>query len=97
MPSLMRVAPELQVKDMGASLRHYEEKLGFKVVMTLPDGEYAIVERDGVALHLFRNHAETQSPASIQADMPLSAGDGRCCGWSNSLSSPDDGSVSGRG
>ena len=65
MPSLMRVAPELPVTDMGASLRHYEEKLGFQVVMTMPDGEYAIVERDGVALHLFRNHAETQSPASI--------------------------------
>ena len=65
MPTLMRVAPELPVKDMGASLRHYEEKIGFQVVMMMPDGDYAIVERDGVALHLFRDDAGSQSPASV--------------------------------
>lgn len=65
MPSLMRVAPELPVDDVRASLRHYEEKLGFRAAMTMADGEYAIVERDGVALHLFRSDAGAHSPASI--------------------------------
>jgi uncharacterized glyoxalase superfamily protein PhnB len=61
----MRVAPELPVNDIGESLRHYQEKLGFEVVMTRPEGDYAIVERDGVALHLFRNDAPPQTPGSI--------------------------------
>ena len=65
MPSLMRVSPELPVDDVRASLRHYEEKLGFRAAMTMADGEYAIVERDGVALHLFRSDAGAHSPASI--------------------------------
>ena len=65
MPSLMRVAPELPVDDVSTSLQHYEGKLGFRVAMTMADGEYAIVERDGVALHLFRNDAGAHSPASI--------------------------------
>lgn len=65
MASLMRVAPELPVTDMAAALQHYEEKLGFQVVMTMPAGDYAIVERDGVALHLFENGSGAHSPGSI--------------------------------
>ncbi len=49
MASLMRVVPELPVDDIEP-LQHYEKKLGFQVVMTIPEGDYAIVERDGVAL-----------------------------------------------
>ena len=64
-PSLTRVAPELPVNDLADSVRHYEEKLGFRVAMLMPEGDYAIVERDGVALHLFQNHAGRQSAASI--------------------------------
>ena len=65
MASLMRVAPELPVNDMAEALQHYEKKLGFQVVMTMPEGDYAIVERDGVALHLFENDSRTHSPGSI--------------------------------
>ena len=32
----------------------------------MPGGEYAIVERDGVSIHLFRDANRTHSPASIQ-------------------------------
>jgi uncharacterized glyoxalase superfamily protein PhnB len=65
MTTLTRVAPELPVNDVAEALQHYESKLGFEVVMTMPAGNYAIVERDRVALHLYQNEAGTHSPASI--------------------------------
>lgn len=65
MATLMRVAPELPVKDMGQALAHYEQQLGFEVVMTMPEGDYAIVERDGVALHLFESAPQAHSPGSV--------------------------------
>ena len=65
MASLMRVAQELPVIDMNEALQHYERQLGFDIVMTMPRGDYAIVERDGVALHLYEEHASLHSPASI--------------------------------
>ena len=66
MASLTRVAPELPVDDMAEALQHYEKKLGFQVVMTMPDGDYAIVERDGAAFHLFANDSGRHSPAPRQ-------------------------------
>jgi uncharacterized glyoxalase superfamily protein PhnB len=65
MAILMRVAPELPVDDMSEALQHYETKLGFQVVMKMPEGDYAIVERDGVALHLFEDGSQPHSPGSI--------------------------------
>ena len=53
MPTLHRIAPELPVADLPKSLGDYEGKLGFRTVFSTPEGEYAIVERDGVAIHLF--------------------------------------------
>ncbi len=63
MATLMRVAPELPVNDLPEALQHYEAQLGFEVVMTMSD--YAIVERDGVALHLFENDSRVHSPVSV--------------------------------
>lgn len=54
MPKLTRVAPEIPVADLEDSLAYYESRLGFEVVMKMPAGDYAIVERDNVALHLFQ-------------------------------------------
>ncbi len=65
MASLMRVAPELPVNDLSETLQHYERQLGFQVAMTMPERHYAIVERDGVALHLFKNDSGAHSPGSI--------------------------------
>jgi uncharacterized glyoxalase superfamily protein PhnB len=53
MPTLHRIAPELPVVNLRKALDYYKQKLGFQTVMTLPEGDYAIVERDGVAIHLF--------------------------------------------
>jgi len=50
---LQRVAPELPVTDMDRAISWYEAALGFRTAMTMPDGDYAVVERDSVALHLF--------------------------------------------
>ena len=54
MPILHRVAPELPAFDLPRSIDYYEGKLGFRTVMAMPEGDYAIVERDGVAIHLFK-------------------------------------------
>jgi predicted enzyme related to lactoylglutathione lyase len=59
MPELQRIAPELPVSDLGKSLAYYEAKLGFRTVMTMQDGDYAVVERDNVAIHLYRADKDT--------------------------------------
>ena len=66
MPSLIRVAPEIPVADMSEALDYYESKLGFEVVMQMPDGDYAIVVRDDVSLHLFEDRPRDLSPVSFQ-------------------------------
>jgi catechol 2,3-dioxygenase-like lactoylglutathione lyase family enzyme len=48
---LTRVAPEIPVADLEEALAYYGSKLGFALEMKMPDGDYAIVERDDVALH----------------------------------------------
>ena len=58
MVRLSRIAPELPLSNLQASLAYYEQKLGFRVAMELPEQDYAIVERDDIAVHLFQ--ADTQ-------------------------------------
>jgi catechol 2,3-dioxygenase-like lactoylglutathione lyase family enzyme len=53
MATLARIAPELPSDDLNKAVNYYEQKLGFKVVLRLPDNKYAIVERDDIAIHLF--------------------------------------------
>ena len=65
MPYLSRIAPEIPVSNLRESIEYYEQKLGFRNVMEIPGGEYAIVERDRVAIHLFRNDAGSRSPVGI--------------------------------
>jgi len=58
MPTLTRLAPELPATDLKTSLAYYEDQLGFKVKTVLPDRSYAIVERDGMAIHLFASDTD---------------------------------------
>jgi uncharacterized glyoxalase superfamily protein PhnB len=58
--SLQRIAPELPVTDLSKSLDYYKTKLGFDVVSEFPDGSYAVVQRDDVAIHLFEDGTNTQ-------------------------------------
>lgn len=65
MAKLTRIAPELPSANVDESVVYYERKLGFAVVTRLPENEYAIVERDGVAIHLFRNRAANSAAVAI--------------------------------
>jgi uncharacterized glyoxalase superfamily protein PhnB len=46
MAKLSRIAPELPVSNLHEAIEHYERKLGFHIAMQMPEGDYAIVERD---------------------------------------------------
>ncbi|HWE87679.1 MAG TPA: VOC family protein [Terracidiphilus sp.] len=52
MAKLSRIAPELPAADLSAAIAFYE-RLGFEVASRMPAHDYAIVERDGIAIHLF--------------------------------------------
>ena len=65
MATLFRVAPELPVSDLRKSIEYYEQKLGFHLAMQMPSGDYAIVERDAIAIHLFQDAPRVHSPVSI--------------------------------
>ena len=65
MPRLLRIAPELPALSLRSALDFYEHKLGFRVATRSPGGEYAILERDGIAIHLFPDPARKHSPVGI--------------------------------
>lgn len=62
---LTRIAPEIPVSNLPDAVEYYRHKLGFQVAMQMPSGDYAIVERDGIAIHLFRNEPEKHPPVSL--------------------------------
>jgi uncharacterized glyoxalase superfamily protein PhnB len=62
---LLRIAPEIPVVNWSEAIEYYGKRLGFAVVMEMPAGDYAIVERDGVAIHLFRQNHAFQSPVGV--------------------------------
>jgi uncharacterized glyoxalase superfamily protein PhnB len=63
-PRLFRAAPEIPVHDLDAALAYYSDHLGFRTRSRMPAGDYAIIQRDDVALHLFTGGATAQ-PASF--------------------------------
>lgn len=65
MATLSRIAPEIAVSDLKEAIDYYSQKLGFELASELPDGGYAIVERDGVAIHLFEQSGSAYGPASV--------------------------------
>jgi predicted enzyme related to lactoylglutathione lyase len=70
MPKLSRIAPEIPVTDLKRSLEYYQQKLGFQIAMQMPAGNYAIVERDGIALHLFQDDSSSHSPVGVHIFTP---------------------------
>jgi uncharacterized glyoxalase superfamily protein PhnB len=65
MARISRIAPELPAANLHAAIAFYEHKLGFRVAMQMPAGDYAIVERDGVAIHLFQDDSRKHAPVGI--------------------------------
>ena len=55
MAKLSRIAPEIPVSDLKIAIDYYCQKLGFELAVKFIEGGYAIVERDGIAIHLFEN------------------------------------------
>ena len=53
--------PRLPAANLDASLAYYENQLGFDVKTLLPEQGYAIVERDGMAIHLFADDTENHA------------------------------------
>jgi len=58
MATLSRIAPEIPVSDLRLAIDYYCQKLGFELAVHLAEGGYAIVERDGIAIHLFKNEED---------------------------------------
>ena len=65
MAKLTRIAPELPCANLDSAITYYEKQLGFEVALRLPENEYAIVERDDVAIHLFVDRASKSSPMGV--------------------------------
>jgi uncharacterized glyoxalase superfamily protein PhnB len=65
MAKLSRIAPEVPVTDLRGSIEYYQQKLGFRVAMEMPDGDYAIVERDDIAIHLFQDDSRSHSHVGL--------------------------------
>jgi len=65
-----RIAPELPVRNLRSALDYYTDRLGFEIAMDLPNAEYAIVERDGVAIHLFEDKSGLNSPVGVHIFTP---------------------------
>jgi len=65
MVKLSRIAPEFPVADLQRSLDYYEKKLGFQVAAQIPGGNYAIVERDEIAIHLFEDESGKSTPVAV--------------------------------
>ena len=63
MAKLSRIAPEMPASDLASALEYYEQRMGFRLAMRMTD--YAIVERDGVAIHLFEDGARKHSPVGL--------------------------------
>jgi len=53
---LLEAIPALPVRDVGASIPYYQDKLGFSLVHT--EGGFAILKRDAVELHLLTANDE---------------------------------------
>lgn len=67
---LTRIAPELPAADLRDAIKYYERRLGFEVITRMRGGDYAIVERDGITIHLFEDAARVHSPAGIHIFTP---------------------------
>jgi uncharacterized glyoxalase superfamily protein PhnB len=63
MARISRIAPELPAANLTAAIAFYE-RLGFELV-SRAQPDYAIVERDGIALHLFEDRQHRAAPTGV--------------------------------
>jgi len=65
MPTLSRIAPEIPVLNLARAVEYYRSSLGFELKLEMPDNDYAVLQRDGIAIHLFVQDAASFSPSSL--------------------------------
>ena len=70
MAHLTRIAPELPALYLPKASQYYEDKLGFRLAMRMPNDDYAIVERGDIAIHLFQDETRSHSPAAVHIFTP---------------------------
>jgi uncharacterized glyoxalase superfamily protein PhnB len=70
MARLARIAPELPAANLPGAIAFYEKQLGFQTVSEMPGSDYAILERDGVAIHLFKQGPRPASPVGVHIFTP---------------------------
>jgi uncharacterized glyoxalase superfamily protein PhnB len=64
MARLSRIAPELPAANLSAAIVFYQ-RLGFEPSSQSPARDYAIVERDGIAIHLFEDKAHRSAHCGV--------------------------------
>jgi catechol 2,3-dioxygenase-like lactoylglutathione lyase family enzyme len=69
MARLARIAPELPEADLPAAIAFYE-RLGFALASETAQRDYAIVERDGIALHLFEDKVRRSGKMGVHLFTP---------------------------
>jgi uncharacterized glyoxalase superfamily protein PhnB len=69
MARLARIAPELPESNLPAAIAFYE-KLGFSLASQTVPRDYAIVERDSIALHLFEDKLHRSAPMGVHVFTP---------------------------
>jgi uncharacterized glyoxalase superfamily protein PhnB len=70
MARMVRIAPEVPVSNLRESLEFYKQRLGFQVITEMPSGDYAIVERDEIAIHLCQDDIRGHSPVAVHIFTP---------------------------
>ncbi|UWZ84306.1 glyoxalase superfamily protein [Occallatibacter riparius] len=68
MARITRVAPELPVSNLGEAIAFYG-RLGFALASQSAEG-YAILERDGIALHLFEDKLHRSAAMGVHLFTP---------------------------
>lgn len=64
MARLSRIAPELPAANLAASIAFYD-KLGFTLAVQFAQQAYAIVDRDGITIHLFEDKLRRAAPVGV--------------------------------
>jgi len=67
-----RTIPALPVRDMGAAVAFYVERLGFEVLHH--DGGFAVLRRDEAVLHLWESSDEGWRSRADFAERPVRSG-----------------------
>jgi uncharacterized glyoxalase superfamily protein PhnB len=69
MARIARIAPELPEANLPAAIAFYE-RLGFALASQTAQRDYAVVEREGIALHLFEDGVHGSAPMGVHLFTP---------------------------